>query len=157
MSWAQLLKRVFAIDITTCPQCGGPLTLLATIEEPAVIVKISPTWACLPALHHAPRPASTRSYTRPNVPTGFRFSFGADTPPLPSSPTHTPRRSDKLARSKNNGPVRPASQDALPHFGQRSWGLNPQRGLWYFTILSKRPFKIPIPFISVYFYRTISG
>jgi len=23
LSWAQLLKRVFAIDITTCPQCGG--------------------------------------------------------------------------------------------------------------------------------------
>jgi hypothetical protein len=40
MSWAQLLKRVFAINLTTCPQCGGPLTLLATIEEPAVIVKI---------------------------------------------------------------------------------------------------------------------
>ncbi len=24
------------------------------------------------------------------------------------------------------------------------WGLNPQRGLWYFAILSKRPFEIPI-------------
>jgi hypothetical protein len=40
MSWAQLLKRVFAIDLTACPQCGGPLTLLAAIEDPAVIVKI---------------------------------------------------------------------------------------------------------------------
>ena len=40
MSWAQLLKRVFAIDITTCPQCGGPLTLLAAIEDPTVIGKI---------------------------------------------------------------------------------------------------------------------
>ncbi len=40
MSWAQLLKRVFAIDITTCPQCGDPLTLIAAIEDPAVIVKI---------------------------------------------------------------------------------------------------------------------
>ncbi len=37
---AQLLKRVFAIDITTCPQCGGTLTILAAIEDPAVIVKI---------------------------------------------------------------------------------------------------------------------
>ncbi len=26
--------------MAACPQCGGPLTLLATIEEPAVIVKI---------------------------------------------------------------------------------------------------------------------
>ena len=40
MSWAQLLKRVFAIDITACLQCGGALTILAAIEEPAVIVKI---------------------------------------------------------------------------------------------------------------------
>jgi hypothetical protein len=29
-----------AIDITTCPQCGGPLTILAAIEDPAVIGKI---------------------------------------------------------------------------------------------------------------------
>ena len=40
MSWAQLLKRVFAIDITTCPQCGGTLTILAAIEDPTVIGKI---------------------------------------------------------------------------------------------------------------------
>ena len=40
LSWAQLLKRVFAIDITTCPQCGGTLTLLAAIEDPTVISKI---------------------------------------------------------------------------------------------------------------------
>jgi hypothetical protein len=40
MSWAELLKRVFAIDLTTCPQCGGPLSILAAIEDPAVIAKI---------------------------------------------------------------------------------------------------------------------
>ncbi len=40
LSWAQLLKRVFAIDRATCPQCGGPLTLIAAIDDPAVIVKI---------------------------------------------------------------------------------------------------------------------
>ena len=33
MSWAQLLKRVFAIDITTCPHCGGPLTLIAAEKD----------------------------------------------------------------------------------------------------------------------------
>ena len=70
---------------------------------------------------------------------------GADRSPLPSAPAHTPQWSDILAQSKKHGPVRPSSQDALPHVGQRSWGLNPQRGLWYFAILSKRPFKIPIP------------
>ncbi len=40
MSWAPLLTRVFAIAITTCPQCGGSLTICAAIEDPTVIVKI---------------------------------------------------------------------------------------------------------------------
>ncbi len=40
MSWAQLLKRVFAIDMAACPQGGGPLTILAAIENPTVIAKI---------------------------------------------------------------------------------------------------------------------
>ncbi|MDH5699809.1 MAG: transposase [Nitrospirota bacterium] len=40
LSWAQLLKRVFQIDMTTCSSCGGPVTLIAAIEDPAVIVKI---------------------------------------------------------------------------------------------------------------------
>jgi hypothetical protein len=30
--WAELLRRVFAIDILACPDCGGRLRLLATIE-----------------------------------------------------------------------------------------------------------------------------
>ena len=40
LSWAQLLKRVFAIDMASCPYCGGPLTIIAAIEDPAVIAKI---------------------------------------------------------------------------------------------------------------------
>jgi len=40
MSWAQRLKRVFAIDIETCRQCGGKLRVIASIEEPAVIKRI---------------------------------------------------------------------------------------------------------------------
>ena len=35
MSWAQRLKRVFAIDIETCRQCGGHLRVIASIEAPA--------------------------------------------------------------------------------------------------------------------------
>jgi len=34
------LKRVFAIDIETCPDCGGKLRVLAAIEDPALIAKI---------------------------------------------------------------------------------------------------------------------
>ena len=40
MSWAQRLKRVFAIDIETCPDCGGKLRVIASIEEPGLIAKI---------------------------------------------------------------------------------------------------------------------
>jgi hypothetical protein len=39
MNWGQLLTRVFAIDLTTCPQHGGPFTILA-IAAPTVIAKI---------------------------------------------------------------------------------------------------------------------
>jgi hypothetical protein len=40
MTWAQRLKRVFGIDIETCPACGGALRIIACIEDPAVINKI---------------------------------------------------------------------------------------------------------------------
>jgi hypothetical protein len=40
MSWAQRLKRVFAIDIEICRRCGGRLRVIARIEEPAVIERI---------------------------------------------------------------------------------------------------------------------
>ena len=40
MGWAELLARVFAIDITTCPQCGGELKVIAAIVEVSAIKKI---------------------------------------------------------------------------------------------------------------------
>jgi hypothetical protein len=40
MSWAQRLKRVFAIDIEQCERCGGRVRIIATIEDPSVIRKI---------------------------------------------------------------------------------------------------------------------
>ena len=40
LSWAQLLKRVFEIDMTACPKCGGPLTMIAVIEDPPVVQRI---------------------------------------------------------------------------------------------------------------------
>ena len=36
----QRLKRVFAIDIETCPECGGKLRVIACIEDPPLIAKI---------------------------------------------------------------------------------------------------------------------
>ena len=40
MSRARLLKRVFAIDVEHCPNCGGRLEIIAAIEQAAVIVRI---------------------------------------------------------------------------------------------------------------------
>jgi hypothetical protein len=39
-TWAQRLKRVFAIDIERCWRCGGTLKVIASIEEPEVIARI---------------------------------------------------------------------------------------------------------------------
>jgi hypothetical protein len=40
LTWAQRLKRVFAIEIETCRRCGGRLRVIASIEDPAVIERI---------------------------------------------------------------------------------------------------------------------
>ena len=40
MMWVQRLKRVFNIDIEVCTQCGGPLKVIASIEDLVVIKKI---------------------------------------------------------------------------------------------------------------------
>ena len=37
MTWAQRLKRVFGIDVTTCTHCGGSVRIVASIEEPTAI------------------------------------------------------------------------------------------------------------------------
>ena len=40
MTWAQRLKRVFAIEIEKCEKCGGKVKIIACIEDPEVIEKI---------------------------------------------------------------------------------------------------------------------
>jgi len=40
MRWAQRLKRVFQIDVETCPKCGGTVQIIASIEDPPVIERI---------------------------------------------------------------------------------------------------------------------
>ena len=40
MTWAQRLKRVFAIDIEKCERCGDPVRIIASIEDPDVVHKI---------------------------------------------------------------------------------------------------------------------
>jgi hypothetical protein len=36
LAWADLLRRVFAVDILECPRCGGRMRLLAAIQPPDV-------------------------------------------------------------------------------------------------------------------------
>jgi hypothetical protein len=40
LSWAELLKRVFEIDMEHCPNCGGELKIIAAILDQPVIEKI---------------------------------------------------------------------------------------------------------------------
>ena len=37
LGWAALLARVFAVDVTLCPSCGGRLGLVAVLSDPASI------------------------------------------------------------------------------------------------------------------------
>ena len=36
ISWAALLARVFALDVTRCPVCGGHLRLIAALTDPRI-------------------------------------------------------------------------------------------------------------------------
>jgi len=40
ITWAKRLKRVFNIEIETCSECGGDVSIIASIEDPVVIQKI---------------------------------------------------------------------------------------------------------------------
>ncbi len=40
LSWAERLKRVFDIDISVCPLCGGTLRVIADVTDPDAIQTI---------------------------------------------------------------------------------------------------------------------
>jgi hypothetical protein len=40
LNWAERLKRVFQLDITICPNCGGRLRVIADVTDPTVIRRI---------------------------------------------------------------------------------------------------------------------
>jgi hypothetical protein len=46
LTWAQRLKRVFAIDIEVCRRCGEKLRVIASIEDPPVIERILEHLGC---------------------------------------------------------------------------------------------------------------
>ena len=59
LSWAELLKRVFQMDLSTCPDCGGNLKFIAAITEPAVIDEI---------LTHLELPTAPPTFHPPRAP-----------------------------------------------------------------------------------------
>jgi hypothetical protein len=40
LPWADLLKKVFAVDVLACPDCGGRLQIIAFIADDAVARRI---------------------------------------------------------------------------------------------------------------------
>ncbi len=34
LAWADLMRRVFAVDVLECPRCGGSMRILAAIHPP---------------------------------------------------------------------------------------------------------------------------
>ena len=37
LSWSRLLARVFRVDVTQCPACGGTMKIIAALAEPLAI------------------------------------------------------------------------------------------------------------------------
>ena len=54
MSWAQRLKRVFGIDVSTRVHCGGAERIVASIQEPKAIRAILAHFEKHGALDQAP-------------------------------------------------------------------------------------------------------
>jgi len=40
LSWSELLRRVFAVDVLVCPRCLGHMTVLVALSDPPVLAKI---------------------------------------------------------------------------------------------------------------------
>jgi hypothetical protein len=59
VTWAELLRRTFGLDVLACPDCGGRLRLVATIGAPRVIARI---------LAHLGLPLEPPGYAPPRQP-----------------------------------------------------------------------------------------
>ncbi len=40
LPWAELLRKVFALDVLACPECGGRMQIIAFIAQPKVARRI---------------------------------------------------------------------------------------------------------------------
>ena len=59
LPWAELMKRVFMVDVLACPRCGSSMSIISVLKDPEVVEKflvclgISPT-PMVPAQSRAP-------------------------------------------------------------------------------------------------------
>lgn len=62
-TWAELMRRVFAIDVLQCPRCQAPMRILTQIHPLETTRKILEClgWSTRPALIMAPRSDSQAS------------------------------------------------------------------------------------------------
>jgi hypothetical protein len=99
MSWAQRLKRVFGIDVTTCVHCGGAVLIMASIEEPNAIRAILGHFEKHDALeqpHYRLRPRGP--------PAAAMAAWSQDRPRPPTTKTN----SHQMRRRSRRGALGPA-------------------------------------------------
>ena len=66
-SWATLLARVFRLDVTTCPDCGGRMKIIAALTDPSSIRR------CLQAMR-LPARAPPIAPARPHLQAQFDYA-----------------------------------------------------------------------------------
>src|SRR5262249_49550809 len=59
--WADLLQRVFSVDALACPNCGGRMRVIATIDDPRVVRRILTHLGLLCDAGPPPRPPAHRA------------------------------------------------------------------------------------------------
>ncbi len=72
--WAQLIKQVYEADPLLCPQCGGPMRIIAFIEQRAVIEKILTHLGLWPPQAHGPPSGACSTPGQGGLPQATAFS-----------------------------------------------------------------------------------
>src|SRR5262245_20623587 len=65
LPWAELLRRVHQVDVLRCPDCGGPIQVLAFLTDPTVTTAIL---ECLGLPSAAPPLAPARAPPQRDLP-----------------------------------------------------------------------------------------
>ena len=94
-SWAHYIRQVYEVDPLPCPQCAGPMRIIACIDPPEVIEQIlSHLGLCPGASLSAPEAAAALAEVRGHHPTWVssrQRRRGASTPSpvgIPPPPSH---------------------------------------------------------------------